>query len=100
MAQPDRHAPPPPAAPRTLRALLPAALALAAVFAVKLAVLSSLGQHPLLTPAGDLDGAYYVHFAQRVADGDVWLESRDSFLGQPPAPFFLAPLYIYVLALS
>ena len=74
-------------------------MALAAVFAVKLAVLSSLGQHPLLTPAGDLDGAFYVHFAQRVAAGDVWLESRDSFLGQPPVPFFLAPLYIYVLAL-
>ena len=69
------------------------------MFAVKLAVLSSLGEHPLLAPVGDLDGAYYLHFAQRVAAGDVWLESRESFFGQPPAPFFIAPLYIYALAL-
>jgi len=78
---------------------LPASLALAVVFSIKLGVLLSLGEHPLLVPGGDLDGAYYVHFAERVAGGDVWLQRPDSFFGQPPVPFFLAPLYIYVLAL-
>jgi len=74
------------------------ATALAAVFAVKLAVLFSLGQHPLLLPAGDLDGAYYYHLAGRVAAGDVWLLDAASFFGQPPPAFFLSPLYVYVLA--
>jgi tetratricopeptide (TPR) repeat protein len=76
-----------------------AALALAAVFSLKLGVLLSLGEHPLLVPGGDLDGAYYVHFAGRVAAGDVWLQHPESFFGQPAVPFFLSPLYIYVLAL-
>ncbi len=74
-------------------------IALSVVFALKLAVLSSVGQHPLLVPAGDFDSAYYFHLAQRVAAGDVWLLGADSFFGEAPPAFFLPPLYIYVLAL-
>ena len=74
-------------------------LGLLAVLAIKAAVLIQLGHHPLLEPAGELDGAYYRHFGEMVARGDVALTSRDSFLGQPPAPFMIAPLYIYFLAL-
>ena len=74
------------------------ALALAIVFALKLAVLSTIGQHPLLIPAGELDAAYYYHLAQRVADGDIWLLRADGFFGQSVPAFFVSPLYIYVLA--
>ncbi len=73
-------------------------LALLAVLAIKAAVLVQLGHHPLLDPTGELDGAYYRHFGEMVARGDVGLSSRDSFLGQAPAPFMIAPLYIYFLA--
>jgi tetratricopeptide (TPR) repeat protein len=72
--------------------------ALAVVFALKLAVLSSLGQQQLLVPAGDLDGAYFYHLAQQVAGGDVGLLRSESWFGQPAPPFFMPPLYIYVLA--
>lgn len=74
-------------------------LALLAVLAIKAAVVFQLGHHPLLEPTGELDGAYYRHFGEMVAGGDVALTSRDSFLGQPPAPFMMAPLYIYFLGL-
>jgi 4-amino-4-deoxy-L-arabinose transferase-like glycosyltransferase len=50
-------------------------------------------------PAGELDGAYYYHLAQRVAAGDVFLSSPDSFFGLPAPAFFVSPLYVYVLAL-
>jgi 4-amino-4-deoxy-L-arabinose transferase-like glycosyltransferase len=75
------------------------ALALAGVLAVKLLVGLALGDHPLLVPEGELDGAYYRHFAGRVGGGDFWLLRPDSFFGQPAAPFFISPLYIYALAL-
>jgi tetratricopeptide (TPR) repeat protein len=74
-------------------------LALLAVLAIKAAVLFQLGHHPLLDPTGELDGAYYRHFGEMVSGGDWALSSRDSFLGQPPAPFMIAPLYIYFLGL-
>ena len=75
------------------------AIAIALVLAVKLAVFSSLGNHPLLAPVGQLDGAYYLHLARQVAEGDVWLASPDSFVGRTPPPFFVSPLYVYALAL-
>ncbi len=75
------------------------ALALAGVLALKLSIGLSVGAHPLLVPEGELDGAYYRHFAERVAAGDFWLLRPDSFFGQPAAPFFISPLYIYALAL-
>lgn len=74
-------------------------LALLVVLAIKVAVLFQLGHHPLLEPTGELDGAYYRHFGEMVSGGDVALTSRDSFLGQAPAPFMIAPLYIYFLGL-
>ncbi|HYN09396.1 MAG TPA: tetratricopeptide repeat protein [Vicinamibacterales bacterium] len=73
--------------------------ALAAVFVVKLSVLLTLGHHPLLVPAGELDGAYYFHFARQAAAGDWWLADAASFFGRPAPAFFISPLYIYVLAL-
>ncbi len=82
------------------RSPLPLALAaLAGVFVVKLSVLLTLGHHPLLVPAGELDGAYYFHFARQVASGDWLLSDPASFFGRPAPAFFLSPLYIYVLAL-
>jgi tetratricopeptide (TPR) repeat protein len=74
-------------------------LALVVVFGLKLAVLSTLGQHPLLVPAGELDAAYYYHLAQRVASGDIALLRADGFFGESVPAFFVSPLYIYVLAL-
>jgi len=74
-------------------------LALAGVFLIKLAVFFELGHHPLLLPGGQLDDAYYFHLADRVAHGDVWLADPASFFGHAAPPFFLSPLYIYVLAL-
>ncbi len=82
-----------------MRARWLALLGLAVVLLAKLLVLASLGGHPLLRPVGELDGAYYAFFAERVAGGDVWLETPESFFGQPPPPFFMSPLYIYFLAL-
>jgi Tfp pilus assembly protein PilF len=82
-----------------LRTFARPALALAAVLCVKLTIGLALGAHPLLIPEGELDGAYYKHFAERVIAGDFWLLRADSFFGQPPAPFFISPLYIYALAL-
>lgn len=73
-------------------------VALFVVLAAKAAVLYQLGHHPLLEPVGELDGSYYRHLAEMVAGGDVTLRSADSFFGQTPPPFFLAPLYIYFLA--
>ena len=69
------------------------------VLVIKLIVGLGLGAHPLLMPEGELDGAYYRHFAERVNAGDPWLSQAESFFGQPPAVFFISPLYIYVLAL-
>jgi tetratricopeptide (TPR) repeat protein len=66
------------------------AVTLAAVLAVKLVVLFQLHDHPLLQPAEGLDSQTYVELARRVASGD---------LGLGPAPFFVAPLYAYVLGL-
>lgn len=73
--------------------------ALLLILAVKAAVLYQLGHHPLLDPVGELDGSYYRHLGEMVAGGDVTLSSADSFFGQQPPPFFLAPLYIYFLGL-
>src|SRR5690349_8565815 len=64
---------------------------LAAVFAVKLAVMTQLQDHPLLQPDGGLDSAEYVRLAQRVIGGDVALG---------PGLYYLSPLYIYFLAAS
>ena len=74
-------------------------VAILAVLVLKLAVGTDLGQHPLLAPAGNLDAGFYLQFAQRVTAGDVWLLDPASFEGQPPAAFFISPLYIYALAI-
>ena len=79
---------------RALAALIP----LLAVFVIKLAVFLDLGRHALLVPVGPQDDAFYAQLADRVAHGDVWLADPASFAGQPAPPFFLSPLYIYVLA--
>ena len=46
-------------------------LALLGVLAIKAAVLVQLGHHPLLDPTGELDGAYYRHFGEMVARGEL-----------------------------
>src|SRR5688572_19802477 len=74
-------------------------VALLGVLILKLAAGTQLGQHPLLAPAGNLDTGFYLQFAQRVAAGDVLLLDPASYQGQPPAAFFISPLYIYALAL-
>ena len=74
-------------------------VAVLGVLILKLAAGTQLGQHPLLAPAGNLDAGFYLQFAQRVAAGDVLLLDPASYQGQPPAAFFISPLYIYALAL-
>lgn len=56
--------------------------------AVRIAVVLQLSHHPLLEPRGVLDDAVYARLAGRVASGDLLLG---------PEPYFLAPLYTYVL---
>jgi 4-amino-4-deoxy-L-arabinose transferase-like glycosyltransferase len=62
---------------------------LAAVLAVKLAIVSQLEDHPLLQPDAGLDTGAYVQLARRVAGGDLTLG---------PGLYYLSPLYIYFLA--
>src|SRR5687767_14585549 len=78
---------PAPQPPRHVRPWIPAA-ALGAVLALKLVVLFQLHAHPLLQPAEGLDTQTYVELGRRVAGGDLALGSE---------PFFVAPLYAYVL---
>ena len=70
----------------------PLLLLLLATFALKVAVLAQLGDHPLLQPAGDIDSGVYARLAQRIAQGDVLLR------GEGQVPFFVSPLYAYFLA--
>jgi 4-amino-4-deoxy-L-arabinose transferase-like glycosyltransferase len=65
------------------------ALIVAAAFGVKLAVLMRLRTHPLLQPHGELDTAYYVSLAERIA--------AEGLLA-PIGAFFVSPLYVYFLA--
>ncbi|HUL74333.1 MAG TPA: glycosyltransferase family 39 protein [Vicinamibacterales bacterium] len=75
-----------------------ALIALAGVLLIKLAVFFEFAHHPLLLPGGQLDDAYYYHLADRIAAGDVWLADPATFGGRAAPPFFLSPLYLYVLA--
>jgi tetratricopeptide (TPR) repeat protein len=61
-----------------------------AALAVKSVVLVQLGGHPLLQPHGELDTAYYVELAQKVARGGPLAVAE---------PFFVSPLYVFFLAL-
>jgi Flp pilus assembly protein TadD/4-amino-4-deoxy-L-arabinose transferase-like glycosyltransferase len=61
----------------------------AAALAVKAIVLVQLGGHPLLQPLGELDTAFYVDLAQRVAAAGPLAVTE---------PFFVSPLYVYFLA--
>jgi 4-amino-4-deoxy-L-arabinose transferase-like glycosyltransferase len=65
-------------------------ITLLAAATVKTVVLAQLHDHPLLQPTGGLDSEVYAALARRAADGD-WA------LG--PEPYFVAPLYVYFLAL-
>jgi len=62
---------------------------LAAVFLLKLAVLSQLKGLPLLHPDAGLDTTAYANLARRVVSGDLALG---------PGLYFVSPLYIYFLA--
>jgi len=63
---------------------------LAAILIIKAVILAQLGNHPLLQPHGELDTAYYVELAQKVAHGGPMAVAE---------PFFVSPLYIFFLAL-
>src|SRR4029079_14165945 len=63
---------------------------LAAVFALKATVALQLDRHPLLQPETGLDTTAYAALAKRVAAGDLALG---------PGLYYVAPLYIYFLAL-
>lgn len=65
------------------------ATVVAAALAVKAVVLVQLGGHPLLQPLGELDTAFYVDLARRVADAGPLAIAE---------PFFVSPLYVYFLA--
>jgi tetratricopeptide (TPR) repeat protein len=68
-----------------------AALALAAVFAIKVIVALQLDAQPLLQPDTGLDTTAYAELAKRVVSGDLALG---------PGLYYVSPLYIYVLALA
>jgi tetratricopeptide (TPR) repeat protein len=76
----------PPAAGSGTRVAL---VALAAAFALKLAVMLQLKDHVLTQPDAGLDTTAYVALAERVLGGDP---------GLGPGLYFLSPLYIYFLA--
>jgi tetratricopeptide (TPR) repeat protein len=63
---------------------------LLAVLLIKTAVLIQLGNHPLLQPHGELDTAYYVDLAHKVAEGGPLAVTE---------PFPVSPLYVFFLAL-
>ncbi|HKS24764.1 MAG TPA: glycosyltransferase family 39 protein [Thermoanaerobaculia bacterium] len=63
---------------------------LGAVFVLKATVALQLDRHPLLQPETGLDTTAYVALAKRVAAGDLALG---------PGLYYVAPLYIYFLAL-
>lgn len=65
---------------------------LVVTFSLKAAVLAQFDSHPLLQPAGDMDGGVYARLAADVANGDLLLRGPGS------VPFFVSPLYIYFLA--
>ena len=67
-------------------------LLLAGTLAAQAAVLAQIGGHPLLQPLGDIDSGVYARLAGRIARGDFLLR------GEGPVPFFVSPLYAYVLA--
>jgi tetratricopeptide (TPR) repeat protein len=58
-------------------------------FVVKLIVLLQFWDHPLLQPHGELDTAYYVALARRIAEEGLLA---------PIGAFFVSPLYVYFLA--
>ena len=62
---------------------------MAIAFGVKLVVLVQLRDHPLLQPHGELDTAYYIALAERLAGEGVLA---------PIGAFFVSPLYVYFLA--
>jgi tetratricopeptide (TPR) repeat protein len=64
-------------------------LALVGAFAIKVAVLAQLGEHPLLQPQGDLDTTRYIELARKLAAGGPLAVTE---------PFYLSPLYVYFLA--
>lgn len=66
------------------------ALALVAVFAVKLLVVVQVKDHVLLQEEAGLDTTIYLELARRVTAGDLWLA---------PGLYFVSPLYIYFCAL-
>jgi tetratricopeptide (TPR) repeat protein len=76
-----------PASPGHRRVWIPIAV-LALALAVRVVVVLQLSGHPLLVPRGELDDGAYARLAARVASGDLLLA---------PEPYFLAPLYAYVL---
>ncbi len=61
-----------------------------AALVVKSVVLVQLGNHPLLQPHGELDTAYYVDLAKKVAHAGPMAVAE---------PFFVSPLYVFFLAL-
>jgi tetratricopeptide (TPR) repeat protein len=65
------------------------AIALAAVFLLKLIVVLQLKDHPLVQPDVGLDTSAYADLARRVVNGD---------LGLGPGLYYVSPLYIYFLA--
>ncbi len=65
------------------------ALILGCAFAIKLAVLMQLRDHPLLQPHGELDTAYYVGLARQMAAAGLFA---------PVDTSFVSPLYAYALA--
>jgi tetratricopeptide (TPR) repeat protein len=67
-------------------------LLVAVTLAAKAAVLAQLGSHPLLQPYGEIDSGVYARLAWRIAKGDLLLR------GEGPVPYFVSPLYAYVLA--
>jgi tetratricopeptide (TPR) repeat protein len=69
--------------------MLPLALFLGSVLAMKLAVMLQLKDHILTQPDAGLDTTAYVTLALRVVAGD---------LGLGPALYFVSPFYIYFLA--
>jgi len=59
------------------------------VLVYKIALALTMAGHPLVQPVGDLDSGEYWRLAARVAAGDVLLDGT---------PFYVSPLYVYVLA--
>lgn len=73
--------------------IAPAVWVAAVALLIKALVLNDLGSHPLLQPAGGLDGEAYVALARQIVGGNL-TGGEGAIHLSPLYPYFLAPFFL------